>query len=130
MTEKTLHCLACGQLLNTQEVTCPHCASKQMPKRLKSKVVAGILALLLGGLGIHRFYLEQWWGIFYLLFCITGIPALIALVEAILFLAGDKQQWDEKYNQGFSSKHAGGNSTAIIAVVVVAVFFSVAFYCR
>jgi TM2 domain-containing membrane protein YozV len=44
-----------------------------------------VLALLLGGLGIHKFYAGHiGLGILYLLFCWTGIPAVIALVEFIL----------------------------------------------
>ena len=53
----------------------------------KNRITAGVLALLLGGLGIHRFYLGQWWGVFYLLFCWTYIPSIIALFESLLFFA-------------------------------------------
>ena len=49
------------------------------PKTSKSRTTAGILALLLGGLGVHFFYLEAWgWGIVSLLFCWTYIPSLAA----------------------------------------------------
>ncbi len=37
----------------------------------KNKLVAALLALFLGGLGIHKFYLGRTgWGIIYLLFCL------------------------------------------------------------
>lgn len=43
-----------------------------------------ILALLLGGLGIHHFYVgNSGMGIMFLLFCWTFIPAIIAVVNAI-----------------------------------------------
>lgn len=50
-----------------------------------SQLAYCVLALLLGGLGIHKFYAGHiGLGILYLLFCWTGIPAVIALVEFIL----------------------------------------------
>jgi TM2 domain-containing membrane protein YozV len=48
-------------------------------------LVGIVLALLLGGLGAHRFYMNQiGWGLLYLAFCWTLIPMLVALVEAFL----------------------------------------------
>lgn len=49
----------------------------------KNPTTAVVLALFLGGIGAHRFYLgETGAGIIYLLFCWTFIPELIALFEA------------------------------------------------
>ncbi|MEN6523854.1 MAG: NINE protein [Anaerolineaceae bacterium] len=49
----------------------------------KSPTTAVLLALFLGGLGAHKFYLGKTVaGILYLLFCWTTIPAWIALFEA------------------------------------------------
>lgn len=60
----------------------------------KSKVAAGIFALVLGGLGIHKFYMGKiGQGILYLLFCWTGIPAFIGLIEGIIYLT----ESDEKF---------------------------------
>jgi TM2 domain-containing membrane protein YozV len=48
----------------------------------KEEVVGVLLALFLGGFGVHHFYLRRdTAGIIYLLFSWTGIPAVIALVE-------------------------------------------------
>ncbi len=59
----------------------------EMDKRKKSKVIAVVLALLLGNGGIHQFYLGRpIWGIIYLLFCWTFIPAIIALIECFGFI--------------------------------------------
>ncbi len=67
---------------------------------MKDKNVAGILALLFGSFGIHRFYLGQpVRGIFYMLFFWTGIPALIGFIEAIIFFVMDKEVFDVKYNR-------------------------------
>jgi len=58
----------------------------------KSKGVAILLALLLGGIGAHHFYMGHVFrGFLYLLFCWTFIPAIIALVEMVLIaLTPDK----------------------------------------
>ena len=65
---------------------------------MKNKTVAGILAILLGDLGIHKFYLGKiGQGILYLLFCWTGIPAIIGLIEGILYLCTDEDTFQVKY---------------------------------
>jgi TM2 domain-containing membrane protein YozV len=63
----------------------------------KDKIVAALLAIFLGALGIHRFYLGQWWGLLYLLFCWTGIPSLVSFIEGIVFLLTSDEVWDMKY---------------------------------
>ena len=52
----------------------------------KSKGTAVILALLLGGLGVHHFHMGRTLrGLLYLIFCWTFIPAVLALAEAIYY---------------------------------------------
>lgn len=64
---------------------------------MKSKVTAGILAILLGGLGIHKFYLgKTLQGIIYLLLCWLYIPALIGLIEGIIYLTMSDEKWMQK----------------------------------
>lgn len=66
----------------------------------KSKVTAGVLALLLGGIGIHKFYTGAWgWGIIYIVFCWTYVPALIALVEGIRYLVLTPEDFERKAAQ-------------------------------
>ncbi len=69
----------------------------------------------MGESGLHRFYLGQWWGIFYLLFFWTWIPSLISLVEGIVFLVSNDQKWNAKY----------GNTKGSSVVVLIAVAFVV-----
>lgn len=53
--------------------------------RRVNKIAFILLAFFLGGFGVHRFYAgRNVSGIFYLLFCWTGIPAFIAIIEAFL----------------------------------------------
>jgi TM2 domain-containing membrane protein YozV len=66
---------------------------------MKSKSTAILLALLLGGLGVHKFYLDQpGQGILYLLFCWTFIPAILGLLEAIVYASMSQEAFDAKYN--------------------------------
>ncbi|WP_422392226.1 TM2 domain-containing protein [Niallia oryzisoli] len=52
----------------------------------KSKVAAGLLGILLGSFGIHKFYLGRWgWGIIYLLFFWTYIPGIFGFIEGIIY---------------------------------------------
>lgn len=64
-----------------------------------SKVVAGILAILIGGLGIHKFYLgytkEGILQIVASLFC--GIGGIIALIEGIIYLTKSDEDFANTY---------------------------------
>lgn len=77
----------------------------------KSKVAAGLLAIFLGGLGIHKFYLGYTGpGLVYLLtntigWLITsfllGIPniilAIIAFIEGIIYLTKSDEEFEQIY---------------------------------
>ena len=64
----------------------------------KSRTVAVLLALLFGGIGVHKFYLGQvGMGLLYILFCWTFIPALVAFFEAI--------RWLFVSNETFAARH-------------------------
>ena len=86
-------------------------------------LAAGLLGIFLGWLGVHRFYLGQWWGIFYLLLFWTGLPGIIGLVEGIVFLVSDQDRWDDKFNDGIPAGKGEGANAAILIVVIVAVLF-------
>ena len=64
---------------------------------IKSKVAAGLLAILLGGIGVHKFYLGKvGMGILYLCFCWTGIPAVVGLIEGIMYLCSNDENFQLK----------------------------------
>lgn len=66
---------------------------------IKSKVAAGILAIFLGGLGIHKFYLGKiGMGVLYLLFCWTYIPSLIGFIEGIIYLCSNDENFQLKHH--------------------------------
>lgn len=63
----------------------------------KSRVTAGLFALLLGGLGVHKFYLNKVvLGILYILLCWTFVPSFIALIEGIIYLTQDDATFGRK----------------------------------
>ncbi|BFD24833.2 MAG: TM2 domain-containing protein [Candidatus Parcubacteria bacterium] len=66
---------------------------------MKKKTPAALLALFLGGFGIHKFYLGKTTpGVFYLLFCWTFIPAILAFIDFIIILSTNKEAFNKKYN--------------------------------
>lgn len=65
----------------------------------KSRTVAVLLALFLGGIGAHKFYLGKvGTGLIYMLFCWTLIPGLIALFEAIWWLCMSNESFAARYS--------------------------------
>lgn len=68
-------------------------------RHMKNKTTATFLALFLGGIGVHRFYLGQkLYGTLYLLFCWTFLPSSLALIDCIIFLVMSKEKFNLKYN--------------------------------
>ena len=71
------------------------------PNRGKNKVVAGILALLLGGFGVHHFYLGSVLsGVVTILavFGTCGLGGILPLIEGIMLLVMNDADFDRKYN--------------------------------
>lgn len=65
----------------------------------KDKLTAALLAFFIGGFGIHKFYLrENTAGVFYLIFCWTIVPGILAFIDAIILLTMSEEAFNEKYN--------------------------------
>jgi TM2 domain-containing membrane protein YozV len=68
-------------------------------KSNKSKNVAALLAIFLGGIGIHKFYLGQvGWGVLYMVFCWTWIPMVVGFIEGIIYLTMSDKDFLTKYS--------------------------------
>ena len=68
---------------------------RQWERRAKNPTTAIVLALFLGGVGGHHFYMGNvGLGFLYLIFVWTFIPAIVALVEC-LFLKGRVERYNE-----------------------------------
>jgi TM2 domain-containing membrane protein YozV len=73
------------------------------PPGAEKKVVAGILAILLGGLAIHKFYLGYTKeGIIQIVItvCTCGIGSVIALIEGIIYLTKSDEDFVATYING------------------------------
>ena len=69
---------------------------------MKNKTTAGILAILVGGLGIHKFYLDRpIWGVLYLVFCWTLVPAILSFFEGLVYLVDSEDDFNKRYNPGY-----------------------------
>lgn len=82
----TVYCSNCSNQMSSESKACPKCGhpNKNLVG-LKSKVAFVLLALFLGGLGVHRMYLGDWLlGVIYLVFFWTGVPMVIAFIEAVV----------------------------------------------
>ena len=110
-------CRYCGVALNPEQVVCVKCgagigtagSSRSVgggsgTSWEKNKLVAGLLALFLGGIGAHKYYMGSWgWGIvFTAAVILTGfiasiVTCIIALVEGIKFLMMSEEAFAEKY---------------------------------
>ena len=97
------YCVGCAAYVHRTARMCPKCGAPQSGHGRtsgseKSRITAGVLALLVGGLGIHKFYLEQTGlGIVYLIFCWTFIPAIVAFIEGIIYLTMSDDAFEAKY---------------------------------
>ena len=87
-------CPDCGADVSLRARACPHCGAPFSSG--KSRGVAVVLALLLGGVGAHKFYLDRpGTGVLYLLFCWTFIPAVLGLLEGLYYLTLSSDAFDD-----------------------------------
>ncbi|MBR5711033.1 MAG: NINE protein [Thermoguttaceae bacterium] len=93
VNENQVVCVKCGSALNSQ-VRPTNSTSK------KDRVTAGVLALLLGGLGIHQFYLGNTVsGILHILIVVftCGMGGIVSFIEGIIYLSKSDAEFEEIY---------------------------------
>lgn len=106
-------CSECAAIINHKAEICPKCGVRQahypassIPN--KDKMVAGFIAIFLGALGIHKFYLNRpLIGILYLFSFTIGslsfhpiLPLFIvisSLVEGIIYFCTSDEDFARKY---------------------------------
>lgn len=129
--ENAAVCPGCGVPPKQEKKFCPNCANPTEPNQAaclkcgvalsggsgaglgtgeKQKLVAGILAILLGALGIHKFYLGYTkeavimlvvsvvGGIFTLGLAASAM-GIIGIIEGIIYLTKSDQDFDQTYVQ-------------------------------
>lgn len=90
-----VECKSCGNFISIKSGACTRCGEPR-----KIKLIAILLSLFLGGIGIHRFYLGRHLsGIIYLLFCWTFIPAIFSFLEVLRYCFMSDKDFDAHYNQ-------------------------------
>jgi len=71
------------------------------PPGAEKKIVAGILGILLGGLGIHKFYLGYIKeGIIQILLSFVCVGGIIGLIEGIIYLTKSDEDFVATYITG------------------------------
>jgi len=96
-------CSACAAVIHQTAQTCPRCGARQVEtiSTSKNKTVAALLAIFLGGFGIHKFYVGRpVLGVIYLVFFWTFIPAIVGFFEGIWYLTMDDGKFQERLRAG------------------------------
>mgnify|MGYP000445222238 CR=1 FL=1 len=97
-------CAECGAVINEKAEICPECGVRQPGTGSSGddeRIIAAVLAIVLGGLGAHKFYMgKTGQGIVYLCFSWTLIPAIIGLVEGIIYLTKSDEEFRRQYMDG------------------------------
>jgi TM2 domain-containing membrane protein YozV/Tfp pilus assembly protein PilE len=105
-------CSECGRVIKIKAEICPKCGVRQKNIEGVNKIALLLLTFFLGGFGAHKFYLgKNWQGFFYLLFCWTSIPSIIALIEFVIYVFTSSDTLQGKYT-------VNGKVGVIIAIVV------------
>ena len=100
-----MYCDACAQMRASisgpsSRPLQPYASSQQSITVItdKNKVAAGVLALVLGSFGAHKFYVgEIRWGIAYFLFSWTFIPMFAGWIEGLIYLSMQDERFAQKY---------------------------------
>lgn len=94
-------CRHCERMISVIAEVCPHCGVRQHPDALgrpqgmsdKKAVAAGLLCVLLGVFGAHRFYVGKTNTAFAQLFTLGGL-GLWMLYDLVLILTGEFRDAD------------------------------------
>jgi TM2 domain-containing membrane protein YozV/RNA polymerase subunit RPABC4/transcription elongation factor Spt4 len=108
-------CQNCGNATQPNQAICTSCgvslSQKTTASGNKSKIAAGLLAIFLGSLGIHKFYLGySKEGAIMLVASLVGacltfgvatlVVEVIAFIEGIVYLTKSDEDFDRLYVQG------------------------------
>lgn len=101
-------CHDCGGVISIRAEICPKCGVRQQAittagaavcrDNPREKTTAALMGMLLGGIGMHQFYLgNNGRGIFYIVFCWTFIPSILGFFEGIQFMLMSTSTFEQKH---------------------------------
>lgn len=94
-------CSGCGNAIHSSATSCPHCgavSSSAGKASSKNRITAALFALLLGGIGAHKFYLGNvLLGLLYLLFSWTFIPLVVSFIEALILFSQSDEDFARRH---------------------------------
>lgn len=88
-----------GELLDLEKKSITgHAGSTKKQAPSKRRKDATLLAIFLGGFGLHKFYLGKFaTGIVYLIFCWTLIPIVLGIIEGFIYLSMKEDVFQASY---------------------------------
>lgn len=97
-----VYCRGCGEAIHESAPSCPKCGAVQRTASAarsgRDRTTAGLLAILLGSFGAHRFYLGHiGLGFLYLIFFWTWIPGIAGLIEGIIYFTLSDEEFNARY---------------------------------
>jgi len=106
LLDNHVYCYGCGRQVHAKAIACPLCGAPQCADARDSshahtnRYTAALLAFFLGWIGGHKFYLGRMIsGGLYMLFCWSLIPAVIAIIEGIIYMSMSDESFQRKYGQ-------------------------------
>jgi TM2 domain-containing membrane protein YozV len=108
---QTSFCPNCGKSTTAVQIVCTACGVGLSTPNQKSKVTAGILGLLLGAFGAHKFYMG-YTGTAIIMLCTAlvgglltfgvsaGVLGIVGLIEGIIYLTKSDSDFAATYLQG------------------------------
>ena len=101
---RDVFCPKCGTKIAENLEYCPNCGARQNNRKntasSKDRMTTALLALFLGTLGIHYFYLgKSTAGILTIVIslCTCGIWGVLILIQAIIMLTMTDEEFEDKY---------------------------------
>lgn len=92
-------CSECGEVIRLKAEICPKCGVRQIGVVAgsgRNRMTAALLALFLGGIGGHYFYLGiTSSGLVSILFCWTLLPALDGVIHGLQWLSWSDERFQE-----------------------------------
>ncbi len=70
----------------------------KLTRTYPDRITAGILAITLGWLGVHKFYLKRpFIGFIYIIMCTTGLSFIFGIIEGVYYLSMTDADFMKKY---------------------------------